>query len=210
MSEKFSINCLPTGPLEVNTYIITSDHDNVIIDPGGDVQEILANIDQSLKTIILLTHSHFDHLGGINELLSALPDDTEYLAHEECARRASNPELNLSAMLTGAPYSAFATTRTLTDKEEFTAAGTRIIALHTPGHAPGHLCFYLPEKKILFSGDTIFNHSIGRSDLPGGNGWDLIENCRHLLSTLPPETLIYPGHGSSTTVQQEKDTNPYL
>ena len=209
MSEKIEITCLQTGPLSVNTYIITSEHDNIIIDPGGDAPEIISNIDTSKNTLILLTHSHFDHLGGLNELLEELPDGTEYYAHEECAKRASDPELNLSYQITGKPYIVVAPTKTLADKEEFTRAGTKIIALHVPGHAPGHLCFYLPEEGVLFSGDTIFYHSIGRSDLPGGDGWDLVANCRNLLKNLPAETQIYAGHGPATSVEQE-GTNPFL
>ncbi len=209
MPENFNLKCLPTGPFDVNTYIITSDSDNIIIDPGGSVEEILENIDQSKKTIILLTHSHFDHLGGLNELLDTLPAGTEYFAHAECAKRASDPELNLSRMIIGKPYTAVPATKTLSDNEEFTAAGTKIISLHVPGHAPGHLCFYLPEKDLLFSGDTLFNHSIGRTDLPGGDGWDLVENCRKMLTTLPGETIVHPGHGPATTIEQEK-SNPFL
>ena len=110
MPDKITINCLPTGPLDVNTYIITSEHSNTIIDPGGNIQEILGNIDQANKTLILLTHAHFDHFGGLNELLNALPADTEYYAHTICAARSTDPEINLSLQIIGSPYTAFSPT----------------------------------------------------------------------------------------------------
>ncbi len=208
-ANNIQLSSLQTGALGVNTYILSSDQGNIVIDPGGDAPEIKAELDTSKQTLILLTHAHSDHLGALNELLDTLPKSTGYYAHAECARRAADPELNLSTIL-GLPYSATAPTRTLSDGEIIDWAGIELTALHIPGHSPGHLCFYLPTLKVLFSGDAIFKRSIGRSDLPGGNSTELITNCRRLLDTLPTDTVIYPGHGPETTVDDERQNNPFL
>ena len=210
MSKEISVSVIQTGIYGVNTYIITSEHDNIIIDPGGDSNEIISMIDTSKNNLILITHSHFDHIGALNDLLNDLPSGTEYYAHKICAERVCDPELNLSKTLTGAPYTGKPATKTISDKEKILRGDIQIEALHVPGHAPGHLCYYLQSEGVLFSGDTIFANGIGRTDLPGGDTQTLLDHCRNILNILPPETTILSGHGPATTVMREKSSNPYL
>ena len=100
--------------------------------------------------------------------------------------------------------------RYLTDEEELTLAGTKVVCYHTPGHTPGGCCFYLPKEGLLFSGDTLFYGSVGRTDFPGGNGFDLRKSLLRLMELLSEETKVYPGHGSDTTIGYEKRMNPYV
>lgn len=209
MSDSLEITSVPTGILQVNTYIITSADSAAVIDPGGNIESILPHVESKDNILVLLTHSHYDHIGGINELLEALPH-ARYYAHQICAQRAADPSLNLSFDHFGIEYATRPADHTLTDKEKFSIGDIEFQALHIPGHAPGHLCYYLPTEKAVFCGDTIFAHSIGRSDLPGGDGWDLVQHCREMLAFLPEETVLYPGHGPATTVKEEKATNPFL
>jgi glyoxylase-like metal-dependent hydrolase (beta-lactamase superfamily II) len=98
----------------------------------------------------------------------------------------------------------------LSDSQELTVGGLRLKVLHTPGHSPGHVAFYLSEEGVLFSGDALFRNGIGRSDLPGGDYATLIASIRHKLLSLPDETVVYPGHGPATTIGAERRHNPFL
>ena len=209
MNDSVNITSVVTGVLQVNTFIITDEKDAVVVDPGGSVEKIFPFVEGKNNVLILVTHAHYDHIGGLNELMEMLPQ-AKYYAHKECSLRAADPSLNLSKDLLGVSYSAVKADRELIDKEEFVLNEMKFQALHVPGHSPGHLCYYMPEQKVVFCGDTVFAHSIGRSDLPGGDGWDLVQNCREMLSYLPEDVIMYPGHGAETSVREEKATNPFL
>lgn len=202
------IKTLPVGMLQANCYLVGREGACVVIDPGADAPAILGALEGRLEAI-LLTHGHFDHIGALNDLAAAHPE-ARILCHEECATRMRSPRDNLSAWITGMPFTAVEATDTLADEEAFTAAGMEWVAYAVPGHMPGQLTFSLPARAALFTGDTVFAGSIGRSDFPGGDGKLLVESCRALLERLPAETTLYPGHGGPTTAGEELRTNPLL
>jgi glyoxylase-like metal-dependent hydrolase (beta-lactamase superfamily II) len=192
------------GFLEVNCYIIPSQKDGCvyIIDPGASP----VNVANSAKSCgfddykIILTHAHIDHVSAVKELMEILPVSLLYL-HEGDMTLYNSPANELQPLMPAVdnppqPVNSI-------ENCEF-----RII--HTPGHTRGGVCFYFEEGKSLFSGDTLFCTSIGRTDLPGGNTETLLSSIKDNLLTLPGDTVVYPGHGPSTTIAQEKSSNPFL
>ncbi len=203
------VQTLAVGPLAVNCYVIDRGGRGVVIDPGGDAGAIEAAFGKCDPEAVLLSHSHYDHLGALDELTGDRPG-VRVLCHAECARRMTRAELNASAWITGAPRAVRDCTDALANREVFEAGGMTFIAHHVPGHSPGQMVYYLEEAGALFSGDTVFAGGIGRSDLPGGNGALLARKCLEVLHLLPPSTRILPGHGPATTVERELATNPFL
>jgi len=210
------LRCLPLGELCANCYLIskTGSQECVCIDPGDEGDKLLAKIKErnlQVKTI-LLTHGHADHVGALNELREAFPE-AKVCVHKKDAVMLADPERNLSTFL-----DRIITCRKpdaeLEDGEEFRSAGLDWKVIWTPGHTEGGCCFLCsdPEsgENALFSGDTLFHQSVGRTDFPGGNYQALMDSIRNKLLTLPPETLIYPGHGEATSVKAEAEENPYV
>ena len=155
---------------------------------------------------ILLTHGHFDHIMAAEELR-----DYYHIPIYACRAEADmlrDPVKNMTEYYR-VPAS-FDADRYLDDNDEFTCAGFRIQVMHTPGHTVGGCCYYLPEEKILFSGDTLFCGSVGRTDFPGGSMSQIITSLHRLIDNLPEETEVYPGHNSSTTIGDEKRDNPFV
>ncbi len=209
-AEQLTIDCIVTGELEVNTFFIRSATDLIIIDPGGDPEQIIAEAAATPNILVLLTHNHYDHSGATNEILAALPR-AKFAAHAECIRLASNKKHNLCQFLMQLDYE-------LTQRPDFLIKHNDIItegaltlqALHSSGHSPGHLCYWLESANSLFCGDLLTAEDIGRHDVPGSNLTAMIADCRALLANIPDHTLIYPGHGSPITAQEVKQTNPRL
>ena len=199
---------IPLGILEANCYLVYDEAsgEGVIVDPGGDTTPLRKEIEQRRVTIkaILNTHGHFDHSAGNAELasfdvpLGIHPDDQDMLAEGGGAAWFGFPAVP-----------AMRPTLALTEGFEYTVGNLRMRVLETPGHTPGSVCLYLPEENALLTGDTLFADGIGRSDLPGGDPRALTASLARLL-TLPPETVIYPGHGPTSTLAQEKRHNPWL
>lgn len=192
-----------------NTYIINEKKDAYIIDPGTKIDEIKAYItEKDLRVLgILLTHGHFDHITAINDLLEEYGVNV-YL-HELEREFLFNPSLNLSSMT----YHPFVVKKksnviTFTKNHSFTLGRETITVLETPGHTKGGVCYQY--KNVLFSGDTLFKNSIGRSDLPTSNGADLEASVQMLVTTLKDNTIVYPGHGPLTTILNEKHENPFI
>lgn len=203
------ITILTVGPVYTNCYIVNKQGSDAcfVVDPGEEAEKIANYIrkkDMKLEGI-LLTHGHFDHITGVSELVSllggkvyALQDEKELLA---------SPQLNGSPMM---GYEvAIEPDMFLRDGEKISIAGITLQVIHTPGHTKGGCCYYVEEEKTLFSGDTIFMESIGRTDFPTGNGRELIDSIRNKVLVLPDEVKIYPGHGPDTTVAYETANNPY-
>lgn len=192
------IDTLPLGDYQTNCYIVRQEtsQDCLIIDPGYEPGILLSFLDEKKLTAvaILLTHCHFDHVGAVKEL-AAETDCKVYL----CAK-----DLALPPMLTNGPLYY---TDTYRDGDKLTLAGIAVSVLETPGHTPGSVCLIMEEH--LFSGDTLFAGSCGRTDLPGGDGRAMRDSLRR-LAALESNYQVYPGHGHGTTLDWEKKTNPYL
>jgi len=196
------------GPFATNCYIVgdESSKEGIIIDPGDEAEKILKKVNElglDIK-LILLTHGHIDHAGALKEVKEAL--NVEVAIHTDDA----NFELYQSAgLVLGLFYPKPATPdRLLKDGDTLDVAGMRFDVLHTPGHTAGGIC--LLRDGVVFSGDTLFNHSIGRSDLPGGNHSHLLESIHSKLLVLDDNTTVYPGHGDETTIAAERNGNPFL
>ncbi len=209
---------LDVGELGCCCYIVASGEAGdqggpahaVVIDPGDEAARIAAELrrmDLRLE-MILLTHSHLDHIGAVDELLASWPGSV-LACSAETSRRIGDPALNLSGVY-GYPVRAKPAGRLLKDGEEFSAAGLNWRAVEIPGHDPGEMVFILENGDHVFTGDTLFAGSVGRSDFPGGDGRALVSGVRRLLASLPPATPVHPGHGPSTTVEDEIRGNPFL
>ena len=204
------------GPVATNTYIVADPETNqaVVIDPAWDGDKLGEDIKKAGWKIqaIWLTHAHFDHFGGLADLLTTLD-----LEKQEGFYVGMHPkEIPLWKVKGGAIMfgvrvkSAPKPGHQFQEGEKLSVGHYTFEVHHTPGHSPGHVIFHCPEEKVLFSGDVIFNQGIGRSDLLGGSYQTLIESIRQWVLPLPEETTIYSGHGPETTVGFEKENNPFL
>jgi glyoxylase-like metal-dependent hydrolase (beta-lactamase superfamily II) len=204
------VEAMPVGLLQTNCYLAACEEtrEAVIIDPGGHPQRILDAVQKQGLTVryVLNTHGHFDH----TEANAAIVEAT-------AAPLAAHPlERPLLAMAGGALFFGLAgqpgpaPDRDLVPGEELAVGKLRFRVLHTPGHTPGHVCFYEPDEGVIFDGDVLFYQGIGRADLPGSNPQQLIRSIREVLYALPDETVVYPGHGPATTIGTEKRHNPFV
>ena len=202
-----AVDCYELGPVGTNCYIVRSasaGSEAVVVDPGGNAADLrleLARIGTRCAAI-LLTHTHYDHIGGVAELA----EDTGapvYVSEVE-APVLANPD----AFYPGYAIRPWAAEVKLAGDERLELAGLTLETLTVPGHSPGHVAFH--TDGALFSGDVLFAGSVGRTDLPFAD-WDtLVESIRTLIERYPPETLVYSGHGPPTTLGAERDRNPFL
>lgn len=192
------IHTLPLGDYQTNTYIVHHDGSDkcVIIDAGYEAAVILRSLDRLGLTAegILLTHGHFDHVGAVRSLAAEL----------ECPVYICAGDLSMPPMMTAGPLYY---TDTYTEGSRLNLAGLDISVLHTPGHTPGSVCLLI--ENAMFSGDTLFAGSCGRTDLPGGS-WSTIQDSLKRLARLEGDYAVYPGHGGSSTLSMEKLYNPYM
>lgn len=208
---------LTTGPLQVNTYVAGDEatSDAVVIDPGGQAQEILRIIRDAGWTLqrIINTHAHFDHVGGVAELKAEAGVPFALHRDEVPVLENYSSQLAYFGVSAGEPPTV----------DEYLEAGQEILVgetilrvLLTPGHSQGHVTFVYDgspdagDQRVAFSGDVLFQGSIGRFDLPGGDYDRLMRSIREELLPLGDDTIIYPGHGPSTTIGREKQSNPFL
>ena len=192
------IHTLPLGDYQTNCYILHQEgnRDCVVIDPGYEPEIILSYLSEKGLTLqaILLTHGHFDHVGAVRELA----------AQTDCQVYLNPKDLSLPPMLTAGPLYY---TNTYGEGDLLDIAGISFQVLETPGHTPGSVC--LITENNIFSGDTLFRGSCGRTDLPGGDHRAMTESLKR-LAALREDYNVYPGHGSNTTLAREQKTNPYL
>ena len=201
---------LPVGDLETNGYILHEQNDAVVIDPGAEPNVFIRHIqEKKLEPLaILITHGHADHIGAVRELRSEYPA-AEVVCHPLDAAMLNNPDRNLSVHF-GAHLKVGEPTQLVDDGDTLEYGSIRLCVIHIPGHTRGQVVFYHEAEHLLFAGDTLFADGIGRWDFPGGDGGLLIKSIREKLLSLPGDTTVYPGHGPSTTLAKESETNPYL
>ena len=196
------------GPIGTNCYVVRASQaadEAVVIDPGGDAADLRLELARlgGRCVAILVTHGHWDHLGGVAELAEGTGAPV-YMAEDERALLENLPDL----VPPGTPARSYTADRFLAGDETLELAGIRFETLRVPGHSPGHLAFHAEDS--LFSGDVLFAGSVGRTDLPGADHDTLVESLRMLTERFPPETVVYSGHGPPTTVGAELARNPFL
>ena len=193
-----NIRTLPLGAYQPNCYMVWDENSDtcVVIDPGYAPDTVLCEAKKLGKKIeaILLTHGHFDHVGAVREIA----------AETDCKVYLCDKDLSMPPQMTAGPLYY---TNTYAEGDFVEAAGLTFKVLHTPGHTPGSVC--LMCEHVIFSGDTLFWGSCGRTDLPGGNWATILVSLRR-LADLPGDYDVYPGHGSATTLSFERKMNPYL
>jgi hydroxyacylglutathione hydrolase len=202
------IKRLEVSAFASNCYIVSSENhkDAILIDPGDEGKRILKTIKDigvDVK-VIVLTHSHFDHIGALKEVKDAT--NAEIAIHTADAGPLTlRMPYNLAYPM---PPHTPPADRQLNDGDIIAAGDLSFTVIHTPGHTPGGICLY--GHKVLFTGDTLFQGSIGRSDFPGGNSNQLLQSIVKKLMTLPEDTVVYPGHGPATTIGRELRSNPFI
>ncbi len=200
------IQTFSIGPLETNCYLVHTHSSALVIDPGGDPHEVIDTLHKNnLKLLgIYLTHLHFDHLYGVADLQKATtapvfsPPDDAFLLESEAGKGGvwgfpRVPTFTASPLCVG----------------KHTVDDINFTVMHTPGHTPGSMSLYFPDLTAVFTGDVLFYRAVGRSDLPGGNQDTLMASIQRELFPLPPNTIVYPGHGPASTIGEEKQSNPY-
>ena len=199
-------------PFSQNCRIFVNDESRecVVFDPGAKAQELYAAIQEAQLTLkaILITHMHLDHVGGVG-LLSKLSDCKVYGSSIE--DEVIKQSLKHQALMFNLDQCDDFDNQYLKDGQVIEPmTDFKLQVLHTPGHTPGGVCYYCEAKKLLVSGDTLFNKSIGRTDFPHGNYEDIIDSIKNKLFTLPKDTTVLCGHGLNTTIENEINANPYL
>ena len=214
---------LMVGPIMTNCYILCDEAAGVcaVIDPGDEPKRIEAMIASSGCTpvMILLTHGHFDHAGAAEELSELLsvshgsvcPAEQKAVPVYACETEKEtlkDPARNVSGM--AGKREVYHADIYVKDEQILTIADFSIRVLHTPGHTSGGCCYYIPKEDVLFSGDTLFCQSVGRTDFPGGSMSRIVQSIREKLMILPEQTEVYPGHMDTTSIGRERMWNPYL
>lgn len=204
------INQYVVGPVQTNCYFVINDDTNemIIIDPGASARQLADKIKvEGLKPVaILLTHGHFDHATAAKELQDEF--GIKIYVHEAEKETLVDPELNVSWM--NGQSLVFSADEFLKDEEELDLAGFHIRVLFTPGHTPGGCCYYFPYEDVVFTGDSLFCMSVGRTDFKRGSMSDLVRGIKAKLMVLPDRTTVYPGHNDVTSIENERMYNPYL
>jgi hydroxyacylglutathione hydrolase len=205
------VRMFTVGPVAENTYLFRRDGSDraLIVDPGDEAEKLLRAIDGLGVTLdgILITHTHFDHVGAVAPVARATGAEV-WVPQAEAFVLA---DINSFVPWPGfGPFEDYDAEHTLTGGERLDLAGFEIDVMSTPGHSPGHVTFSVADEQVVFSGDVLFQGSVGRTDLPGGD-WDtLLGSIRTLIDALPAETAVYPGHMGVTSLGAERATNPFL
>ena len=206
------VRMFTVGPVQENCFIVRAkgSDSGVIVDPGDEADRLLAAIDAlGIKTVeaILVTHTHFDHVGAVAPLAKATG------APVYCPEIEQQVLANIMdyVPLPGfGPFESYDADHLVKGGETLELAGLTIDVIFTPGHSPGHVTYAIRDENALFSGDVLFQGSVGRVDLPGGDWPTLLRSIESLLDAFPPETTVYPGHMGLTTLGRERASNPFL
>lgn len=207
------IDCVILGAYETNCYVLRSNQeaqDCLIIDAGLEAEELidLLKKNQLNPVAVVLTHGHIDHIGGVAILRECYPDIKVYI-HKLDAEMLTEAHSNLS-ILAGEQFSTEPAEVIIEDESVIDEAGIQLQVLHTPGHTPGGICLYSQDEGAVFTDDTLFAESIGRTDFPKGSMSELLKSIKDKLLSLPDDTVVFPGHGPVTTLGREKAHNQYL
>ncbi|MHB1571546.1 MAG: MBL fold metallo-hydrolase [Solirubrobacteraceae bacterium] len=200
------------GPLQENCYVVRTPRSDraVIVDPGEEAPRLLHALEAlEVKTVdaILLTHTHFDHIGAVAPVARATgaPVYCPELERDVLA------DINASVTWPGiGPFESWDAEHTVAGGDTLELAGLTFEVMFVPGHSPGHVSYYVRGEQALFSGDVLFKDSVGRVDLPGGDWSTLLASIESLLDAYPPETVVHPGHMGLTTLGAERERNPFL
>lgn len=202
---------LPVGPLQCNCSIVGDEttRDGIVIDPGDDIQDILALINKHNLKIkqIVITHAHIDHVGGAMKLRAATGAPILLNRNDYALLKMLDVQASWLGM---ASPGAVEIDHSPEHSDLVKAGSLEAQVLHTPGHTEGSICLYFEPQKKLIAGDTLFAGSIGRTDLPGGSFKKIISSIHDRVLALPDETTVIPGHGPITTIGDERETNPFL
>ncbi|CAM3953486.1 MBL fold metallo-hydrolase [Lederbergia lenta] len=203
---------IPLGAYQTNCYILyNADKQCIIFDPGseGDALNTFISQEEYKPLAIVLTHAHFDHIGAVDIVRDKW--NIPVYIHELEKDWLANPSLNGSGRFpVGDLIKARDADKLLSNEKDLQIGPFSFKLLHTPGHSPGSLSFYVNDMNIVFAGDTLFSGSIGRTDLTEGSHEQLILSIKNKLLTLPEATAVLPGHGPATTVERERSSNPFL
>jgi hydroxyacylglutathione hydrolase len=194
------------GPLQENCWVIEEGARAIVVDPGDEAERLIEELEGLTVDAILLTHTHFDHVGAV----AALARHTGAPVFCPATEVFILQDINAYVFPGYGPYEPYDPEETIEGGEHLTLAGLEIDVLFTPGHSPGHVSFSIPDHQLLLSGDVLFQGSIGRTDLPGGDPERLMESIAMLLDTLSDDTRVLPGHMGVTTLGRERHTNPFL
>jgi hydroxyacylglutathione hydrolase len=205
------VRMFTVGPVAENSYVFRRDGSDraLIVDPGDEPDKLLAAVEALGVTLegILLTHTHFDHVGAVAPVARATGAEVWVPRLESFVLADINSFVPWPGF---GPFESYDAEHLLEGGERLNLAGFAIDVLFTPGHSPGHVTFSIPDEGALFSGDVLFQGSVGRTDLPGGDWGTLLESIRLLVDSLPAETAVYPGHMGTTTLGAERASNPFL
>jgi glyoxylase-like metal-dependent hydrolase (beta-lactamase superfamily II) len=205
------LESFPVGPLHCNCTILGDEvtHEALVVDPGDNIPEILSRLQKHGLTLrqIVITHAHIDHVGGA-ALLRKATGAPVFLNQKDLGLLGM---MEMQAGWLGVPTPEVAPPDASADDGLSIGLTTLpAVVLHTPGHTPGSICLHFPAQELLLAGDTLFAGSIGRTDLPGGDGRQILRSLRERLVVLPDATRVLPGHGPETTIGEEKQSNPFL
>ena len=209
---KLNVKTYCLGMWQTNSYVISIEGSGKcwIIDAGFDPEKMVAEIVEKKfePELLIYTHAHLDHIAGTAVIKEAFPQIKTAISEVE-SDFLGDPAKNLSSTA-GMNVTADDADKLLTDGQELDFEGISFRVINTPGHSPGGICLYQADSGVLFSGDTLFQGSVGRYDFPTSNGEDLFKSIKQKLMPLPDATKVFPGHGEATTVGQEKKHNPFF